>query len=203
VELMNDPKAPWDGFEALEARTRRAGQRVVWAMNAGMYHADRSPVGLLVSDSKERSAPNTRRGKGNFFLLPNGVFEVSDRGGAAVRTTSEWQDDASAWRQPKEATQSGPMLVIDGELHPGFERDSPSRLIRNGIGVVADSGMVVMAISDTRVNFHEFAALMRDLGCANALYLDGNVSSVFAPELGRRDRGLGLGPVIVVREANH
>ena len=154
-----------------------------------------------MSNSEERSALNTRPGKGNFFLTPNGVFDVSDSGGANVSSTSVWQDGLFS-QPPKQATQSGPMLVIDGELHPAFERDSPSRLIRNGIGVVGDSSMVVMAISTTRVNFYEFAALMRDLGCDNALYLDGNVSSVFAPGLGRRDSGLGLGPVIVVHEAN-
>jgi len=201
VELMNDPKDPWDGFEALEARTRRKGQKLVWAMNAGMYHSDRSPVGLFVSHSEERTALNTRSGKGNFFLTPNGVFEVTDSGSPVVSSTSVWEGDIYAG-PPKQATQSGPMLVINGELHPAFERDSPSRLIRNGIGVAHDPPTVVMAISNTRVNFYEFAALMRDLGCHNALYLDGNVSSVFAPGAGRRDAGLRLGPVIVVREVS-
>ncbi|HWO10981.1 MAG TPA: phosphodiester glycosidase family protein [Polyangiaceae bacterium] len=196
VELMNDPRDPWNGFHALEARARRGGRRLVWAMNAGMYQPDRSPVGLLVSDSEERAPLVTRRGAGNFFLMPNGVFAVT-RLGIDVETTSAWQHGLHG--EPEQATQSGPMLVIGGQLHPAFEKDSASRLIRNGVGV-APAG-VVMAISTTRVNFHEFASLMRDLGCSNALYLDGNVSSVFAPELERRDTGLGLGPVIVVSEA--
>ena len=196
VKLMNDPRDPWDGFQALEARTRRAGRRIVWAMNAGMYHPDKSPVGLLVSHDDERAPLNTRHGKGNFFLMPNGVFEIT-RFGIQVQQTKDWLSDLDG--DPSEATQSGPMLVIEGELHPAFERDSESRLIRNGIG--AGEGAVVMAISTTRVNFYEFATLMRDLGCSNALYLDGNVSSVFAPGLERRDPGLGLGPVLVVSEA--
>ncbi|HEU5075778.1 MAG TPA: phosphodiester glycosidase family protein, partial [Polyangiaceae bacterium] len=195
VELMNDPRDLWDGFAALEVRTRNAGRRLLWAMNAGMYHPDRSPVGLLVSGSHERAPLNTRSGRGNFFLMPNGVFEVTDFG-IGVQTTGAWQNDI--FTEPREATQSGPMLVMDGQVHPAFERDSPSRLIRNGIGVAGE--IVVMAISTTRVNFHEFATSMRDLGCADALYLDGNVSSVFAPGLQRRDAGLGLGPVLVVSE---
>lgn len=196
IELMNDPRDPWNGFEALKARLRGAGRRLVWAMNAGMYHPDRSPVGLLVSGSEERAPLNTQRGKGNFFLMPNGVFEIT-RFGPGVQTSSAWLDDIHS--ETREATQSGPMLVIGGQLHPAFERDSPSRLIRNGVGVAGNQ--VVMAISTTRVNFYEFASLMRHLGCANALYLDGNVSSVFAPELGRKDPGLELGPVLVVSEA--
>jgi len=196
VELMSDPRDPWSGFHALEARARRNGRRVVWAMNAGMYHPDRSPVGLLVSGGEERAPLVTRRGTGNFFLMPNGIFAVT-RSSIDVETTSAWQHELHS--EPEQATQSGPMLVIAGQLHPAFDRDSSSRLIRNGIGVAAAG--VVMAISTTRVNFYEFASLMRDLGCSNALYLDGNVSSVFAPELERRDAGLGLGPVIVVSEA--
>lgn len=196
IELMNDPRDPWNGFEALEARLRSSGRRLVWAMNAGMYHPDRSPVGLLVSGSEERAPLNIQRGKGNFFLIPNGVFEIT-RFGPAVQTSSAWLDDT--YGETREATQSGPMLVIAGQLHPAFERDSSSRLIRNGVGVAGDE--VVVAISTTRVNFYEFASLMRDLGCADALYLDGNVSSVFAPKLGRKDPGLDLGPVLVVTEA--
>jgi len=192
---MNDARDPWDGFHALEARLERAGRRLIWAMNAGMYHPDRSPVGLLVSESNEHFPLNVARGKGNFFLMPNGVFEVTNLG-PRVQTTSAWQDDPYA--ETREATQSGPMLVVLGQLHPAFERDSPSRLIRNGVGVTTEA--VVMAISTTRVNFHEFASFMRDLGCTDALYLDGNVSSVYAPGLERRDPGLGLGPVLVVTE---
>lgn len=196
VELMNDPRDPWDGFHALEARIQSGRRRLIWAMNAGMYHPDRSPVGLLVSRSNERSRLNIERGKGNFFLMPNGVFEVTQFG-PGVQTTSAWRDDL--YGETREATQSGPMLVVAGRLHPAFENDSPSRLIRNGVGVADET--VVMAISTTRVNFYEFASFMRDLGCSDALYLDGNVSSVFAPGLERRDPGLGLGPVLVVTEA--
>jgi len=195
VELMNDPRDPWNGFHALEARVRRNDRRLVWAMNAGMYQPDRSPVGLLVRDSEERAPLVTHRGTGNFFLMPNGVFAAT-RSGFELETTSAWQHELHG--EPEQATQSGPMLVIAGQLHPAFEKDSTSRLIRNGIGIALTG--VVMAISTTRVNFYEFASLMRDLGCSNALYLDGNVSSVFAPELERRDTGLGLGPVIVVSE---
>ncbi|HBS32708.1 MAG TPA: hypothetical protein DEA40_13365, partial [Parvularcula sp.] len=83
------------------------------------------------------------------------------------------------------ATQSGPMLVIGGAIHPKFLPEGTSRKRRNGVGVRAD-GTLVFAISDTPVTFHEFASYFRDaLNCPDALYLDGAISRIFAPEIGR------------------
>jgi uncharacterized protein YigE (DUF2233 family) len=94
------------------------------------------------------------------------------------------------------ATQSGPMLVIDGRIHPRISENGPSRKIRNGVGV-RDRHKAVFAISDEPVTFGEFARLFKDeLGCENALFLDGTISSLFAPGLGRDDSLLPLGPMI-------
>ncbi len=88
------------------------------------------------------------------------------------------------------------MLVIDGELHPRFIDGGTSRYVRNGVGVTAD-GTVVAVISDGPVNFHTFGRFFRDrLGTPNALYLDGNISRLYAPELGRNDLGLPMGPIL-------
>jgi prepilin-type processing-associated H-X9-DG protein len=68
--------------------------------------------------------------------------------------------------------------------------------IRNGIGV-KDQHTVVFAISDDPVTFSTFARLFRDhLGCANALFLDGSVSSLYAPALKRMDSFLPMGPIV-------
>ncbi|WP_201722282.1 phosphodiester glycosidase family protein, partial [Sulfitobacter sp. HI0040] len=100
------------------------------------------------------------------------------------------------------ATQSGPMLVIDGALHPRFLRDSDSRYIRNGVGTSKDGTRVVFVISENPVNFHSFGSYFRDrLQLPNALYFDGNVSRLRAPALGRDDAGFApLGPIIGVVE---
>jgi uncharacterized protein YigE (DUF2233 family) len=91
--------------------------------------------------------------------------------------------------KPTIATQSGPLLVSNGKLHPKFLPDSPSLYVRNGVGVTRDS-QVVFAMSLLPVNLYEFAALFRDtLGCPNALYLDGSISQVYAPDLGREFLG--------------
>lgn len=96
------------------------------------------------------------------------------------------------------ATQSGPMLVIDGKLHPRFLPESDSLKRRNGVGVSRD-GMVHFAISENTVRFYDFATLFRDvLDAPNALYLDGTISSVDIPAMNRRDSLFPMGPIIAV-----
>jgi uncharacterized protein YigE (DUF2233 family) len=95
------------------------------------------------------------------------------------------------------------MLVIDGRLHPRFDRDSASLKARNGVGVRAD-GKVMFAISQGEVSFDTFARLFRDgLNCPNALFLDGgSASSLYAPSLNRHGNILSLGPMLAVFERN-
>lgn len=169
---------------------------VRFAMNAGMYDADGAPIGLLVQDGVERHALNTDSGDGNFHLKPNGVFFIA-QDGAHVRASEAY---LAAPPSPVWATQSGPMLVIDGVLHPAIQADGPSKHVRNGVGE-CPQGMV-FAISEDEVSFGRFARFFRDgLGCANALYLDGFVSSLWRPETGRLDDRVDLGPMIVVTRA--
>ena len=101
------------------------------------------------------------------------------------------------------ATQSGPMLVINGRLHPRFDPHSTSLKTRNGVGVRAD-GKVIFAISQGEVSFDAFARLFRDgLNCPNALFLDGgSASSLYAPSLNRLGNILSLGPMLAVFERN-
>lgn len=162
------------------------------AMNGGMYHDDRAPVGHYVEQGRESVPLITADGPGNFGLLPNGVFCLGP-GGASVMETLAFE---AARPECTYASQSGPMLVIGGTLHPRFLPDSTSTFIRNGIGVRPD-GTVVFAISDRPVNFHRFARLFRDgLGTPDALYIDGKVSRLYATPLDRHDRGFPLGPII-------
>lgn len=189
--LRDDAGAPYGSFGAVE----QAVGPLSFAMNAGMYHEDRAPVGLYVEDGAQEMRLVTGDGPGNFQLLPNGVFCIGD-GRADVIETLRFEREAPACR---DATQSGPMLVIDGALHPRFLPDSTSRHIRNGVGTSQDGRRVVFAISDEPVTFHEFARLFRDgLGLPQALYFDGNVSRLHAPALGRSDAGARMGPIVGV-----
>ncbi len=184
-------------FSRLEATLEAAGQKLTFATNAGMYHADRAPVGLYVEEGREymRLVPNA--GPGNFGLLPNGVFCIRD-GRADVIETLAFRDNDTQCRY---ASQSGPMLVIEGKLHPRFLPDSTSRYVRNGVGTSADGRRAVFVISRNAVTFHQFGSLFRDhLKLPNALYFDGNISRLHAPQIGRSDAGFMMGPIVGVVE---
>ena len=185
---------PLGTFTRLRDQLATGGRTLVFAMNAGMYHPDRRPVGLYVEEGREWAPIVTREGPGNFAMLPNGVFCIAPDGRFAVVESRRY---AAAPPDCRFASQSGPMLVIDGALHPRFIEGSDSRHVRNGVGVSTDGATAVFAISDRPVNFHTFARLFRDhLGLPQALYLDGRISRLHAPELGRDDGGFPMGPIV-------
>jgi uncharacterized protein YigE (DUF2233 family) len=164
-------------------------------MNAGMYDERGRPIGLYVENGASRHRLNRRAGPGNFHLQPNGVFAVDDRGEVSVTPGRLFPTTP---RRIRWATQSGPMLLIGGKLHPRFDADGPSRLVRNGVGV-AGPRTAWFAISEEGVSFGRFARLFRDeLGCTDTLFLDGTVSSLWDPGAGRRDPYSSLGPMIAV-----
>jgi uncharacterized protein YigE (DUF2233 family) len=185
---------PYGSFAALANALGGEGKSLAFAMNAGMYDEALRPIGLYVEGGREIKKINLRKGGGNFHLMPNGVFYVKGTSAGVVESRAF----ARARVLPDYATQSGPMLVIDGAIHPKFSARGTSLKRRNGVGV-AGPREVVFAISEGAVNFHAFARLFRDrLGCRNALFFDGTVSSLHAPDLGRSDAIVPLGPIVAV-----
>jgi uncharacterized protein YigE (DUF2233 family) len=193
--LRDDAGKPLKSFDAVEQLAATRNQKLLFAMNAGMYQVNLSPLGLFVSAGKQISPLNLKNSSwGNFYLKPNGVFYINEKG-AGILESSRYPAISSGVRL---ATQSGPMLVIDGKIHPVFQQDSTSRLFRNGVGIVSPKE-VVFLISEKPVNFHEFASYFRDvLHCKNALFFDGTVSSLYSRELNRNDHRIDLGPIIGV-----
>lgn len=165
-------------------------QTLAFAMNAGMYNESFAPIGYTIIEGKEIRALNLNEGGGNFHLLPNGVMWWDKAGNVQITESNllqqhSEQGDANPWY----ATQSGPMLVINDEVHPQFNPDSTSLKFRNGAGVCTD-GSIQFVNSEQPVSFYEFATLFKDtLNCPNALFLDGGIASaLYAPSINRYDK---------------
>lgn len=174
----NPQGKPFASLGALEQYLQIHKQRLVLAMNAGIFDTQLSPLGLHIERGQILRPLKTRRsGYGNFYLQPNGVFFL-DKSGAHILETLEYQR-----QNPKalEATQSGPLLVEHSKIHPAFRPNSLNRLPRNAIGV-SDRNTIHLVIADNWVNFDDLARFMRDkLKCTDALYLDGSISKMRVP----------------------
>jgi len=192
---------PYRTFANLAKAVADEGKSLTFAMNAGMYADDFSPMGLYVEDGDEQRPANTVKLKPstnpvpNFYKKPNGVFFIDDTGAGILPT------EIFLKRKQKAdfATQSGPMLVIENKLNPIFIMGSTDRKRRSGVGVCAGDTLR-FAISDAPVNFHDFARLFRDeLKCPDALFLDGGRGAgIYVRAMDREDwsgHG-GYGPIV-------
>ena len=166
-----------------------------FAMNGGMYLRDNSPQGLFIQEGKTIKALDTLSGSGNFYLKPNGVFYITNNDSAVVCQSTDFAENANT----KFATQSGPMLLIDGQIHPAFKKGSANLNIRNGVGILPDN-RIIFAMSKQEVNFYDFAEFFKALGCKNALYLDGFVSRTYLPEKNWEQLDGNFGVIIGVIE---
>jgi len=178
-------------FPATKAYLEGKGEKPLMLMNGGIFEPGGVPSGVMVQEGKQLLPLNLRDGKGNFFLKPNGVFLISEKG-ARVMEAGKYPPKGEKILY---AVQSGPMLLEDGKTHPAFNAGSKSRLLRNGVGVAKD-GTVIFAISDGKSdkwpNLHGFADLFRSLGCENALFLDGDISQMrFGENLGKQSNQFG------------
>lgn len=173
----NDKGEKLKSIQNLKTYVESKNLTLTFAMNAGMFNKDFSPQGLFIQNKKTLAVLDTTNGNGNFYLRPNGVFYITTNNVPFICKTT----DFTANGKIKYATQSGPMLVIDGQIHSSFKEGSTNLNIRNGVGILPDN-KVVFAMSKTEINFYDFAKYFQSLGCKNALYLDGFVSRTYFPE---------------------
>jgi uncharacterized protein YigE (DUF2233 family) len=190
VSLIVDPKTSnielyWKNhkneliknFDNLKDYLENKGKRLRFAMNAGMYMTDYSPLGLFIQKQRTIRKLNTGTGSTNFYINPNGVFYITTNKKAHICKTSEYVNDGSV----NYATQSGPMLLIDGKINAEFTKGSTNVNIRNGVGILPNN-KVIFTISKDYVNFYDFAEYFKLKGCTQALYLDGAISAMYLPE---------------------
>lgn len=163
-------------FQNLKNIAKANNQELLFAMNGGMFNKDYSPTGLYIENGKTITPLNKKKGDGNFYLSPNGVFYITQQNQFNISTT-----DTFTFSNIKYATQSGPMLVVNGEINSIFNENSTNLNIRNGVGILPDN-KVVFIMSKKEVSFYSFAEYFKKLGCKNALYLDGFVSRAYYPK---------------------
>jgi len=184
LHWQDDAGSALASIEGLRTWGHARDRELRFAANAGIYDREFKPLGLYVEDGVTRRPLNTakpRGASGNFSMQPNGVFYVDRAGNAGVMTTQAWQAHAPDARI---ASQSGPMLIVDGEINPAFDSESQSEKIRSGV-CAPSPRRVVFAVSETPVTFHRFASLLRDeAGCRDALFLDGTLSQLWTQATG-------------------
>ncbi|WP_395751323.1 phosphodiester glycosidase family protein [Prosthecobacter sp.] len=178
---LGDDGTPLRDFNGLSRQVNAHGRRLLFATNAGIYEHGPRPCGLTICAGKELVPLNLNAGAGNFFLKPNGVFYLDAATGAGVMEAEEY---AKSGLHPRLATQSGPLLMRKGVIHPAFRANSPNKRLRNAVGVRKKGGQIVFVMSDRddsvkgRVTFHQLTQLFLHLGCEDALFLDGDISQM-------------------------
>ncbi|GIX20152.1 phosphodiester glycosidase family protein [Erythrobacter cryptus] len=189
---LGPDRQPYGSLAAFAANVDPA--TIAFAMNGGIYGDDLRAIGYYVENGERLKELDRGEGEGNFYMKPNGVFFGSG-GKWQVLGSNTFFNTVS--ERPEFGTQSGPLLVVEGKLHPEIQDNGPSRAIRNGVGVDA-RGRAHFVISNAPISFGQLARYFRDeIKAANALYLDGQVSSLWDPASGRMDKGR-VGPIIVV-----
>lgn len=198
IELFwrDDKNVNFGSIQNLKNYVERNGKRLRFAMNGGMYQEDGRPLGLFIENGKQIAPLNARRNAtGNFYIEPNGVFYTTIDGEAFVVPTENFAADGRV----KFATQSGPMLVVDGAINRQFKQNSDNLNLRNGV-CIAENGAVIFGISRSPVNFYSFAEYFKSAGCRNALYLDGFVSRMYLPEKSIAQTDGDFGVIIAIAE---
>jgi len=175
---QNNSNENFGSIAQLQKHIEAKQEQLVFAMNGGMYNKDGSPQGLFIENGIIKAQiDTTKNGYGNFYLQPNGIFYLTKDNKAFINSTEDFGlSDNIAY-----ATQSGPMLLDKGKYHPALKKGSENLHIRNGVGVL-NSGEVIFAMSKEKINFYDFATYFKQIGCRQALYLDGFVSRMYLPE---------------------
>jgi uncharacterized protein YigE (DUF2233 family) len=175
----DDSNHNFGSIKNLKLWLEKSEKNLVFAMNGGMYKTDGSPLGLFIQEHQTKSPLNTSNGNGNFYLKPNGIFYLTTDNIPWISGTTDFVNNGKI----KYATQSGPMLVINGQIHSAFKKGSANLNIRNGVGILPGN-KIVFAMSKNEISLYDFADYFKTMGCKNALYLDGFVSRAYLPEKG-------------------
>ncbi|WP_210514920.1 phosphodiester glycosidase family protein [Hymenobacter terricola] len=200
--------AKFTSLERLREHYKQLGQSPAMITNAGMFHANQEPVGLLISNGVVINPLNVQKPATdeNFYLSPNGVFFIDSHNVGRIDSTGGYQRQWEARQRQhevREATQSGPMLVINNRLNSHFSELSTNAKVRSGVGIINQVGntgsRVIFLATDGGSTFYDFSTTFRDLfGCSNALFLDGAISRMYLAGEQTNYTGGFFGPMVSV-----
>ena len=202
--LMDKEGIIYGSIDSIISELETKRRKIVFATNGGMYKPNQRPQGLYIENGKTITPIKTGNGYGNFFMNwgedepeTNGIFIINTDGTSQVIKANGYE---SYEKEIKHATQSGPLLLFDGEINPFFNEGSKNKYIRSGVGII-DSTEIVFIISNKPVNFYDFALLFKKkFACKNALYLDGAISRMYLPHIQRNQKGGSFGCIISLSE---
>lgn len=185
LHWQDEDGVPYRRLSRLKSALQAQQHTIQLLMNAGIYGTDDRPAGLWIEQGDVLHPLNrATAGYGNFHLQPNGVFWI-ENGRAYVETTQRYiQQSPNAVY----AVQSGPMLLVDGKINPIFLPNIVSPYLRNAVCVSADNRLYFILTESRQAdaawpNFYQFARALQQLGCQQALYLDGSISAWYIPQV--------------------
>ena len=136
-------------------------------MNGGYFDKNNQSTGLLISDGQV---------SGNSYDSFGGMLAVDMQGKVSLRSLHQQPYDAGS-EQFQQATQSSPMLVIDGK-RTQFQADSVSQR-RSVVAMDSQGRLLFIASAGQAFTLDELADLLAasDLSIVTALNLDGGAST--------------------------
>jgi uncharacterized protein YigE (DUF2233 family) len=147
-------------------------QAPFFAITASIVDSACNPLGLYIQNNNKIRDINNDKGNGNFFLKPNGIISIDTANKIEIKDASTYSGNASY----KYALQSGPMLITNGTIHPGFDKNSNNKFVRCGVGIYTDKNnndVLVFIRSKEPVSFYQLAQLFQEkYKCKNALTLE-------------------------------
>jgi uncharacterized protein YigE (DUF2233 family) len=181
----NKKNENFSSIENLKNSIEKAKLDIQMITNGGMYSPANEPQGLYIENKKTYKTIDTLNDKDgtNFYLFPNGVFYMDTLNNFGISSTENFIKKISDYSLIKNATQSGPMLINNGEIHKSFSKASQNEKIRSGVGITSSNQLVFLITLDD-CNFYDFAICYKEIfDCNNALFLDGAISKMFIKDI--------------------
>jgi len=178
LHWKNAQGVPYKSLTRLKNALEANNQQIIMLMNAGIYDKNHQPAGLWVEKGKILKPLNRHKGKGNFHIQPNGVLFIQHNKAQILATQAYQQQKIT----PQWALQSGPMLIINGKINRQFRPTLESPHKRNAVCLTKNHRLYFVMTLQGEPNMYYFAQGLAQLGCYNALYLDGSISNWYIPK---------------------